>query len=144
MNQLKKIFLGLAVVVALGLVGANNAAAQISCTANSVPTLVRSQGIAELTGSVVLGCTSTGPAAASTITDTIQPSAAVITNNPGVPPTISVQGLTGAGAFTIVAGVYSGTAGANACDGAAAGTTCVAIGAVSGNTVTFPVPAISA
>src|SRR5512147_2378879 len=92
MNHLKKIFVAIAVTVTLGLVGATSASAQISCTANSVPTLVRSQGIAELTGSIVLNCGTTASAAAS-LTVSIQPAAPVITNSPAVGsiPTIDID-----------------------------------------------------
>jgi len=136
MNQLKKIFLGLA-VVALGFVGANNAAAQESCTANSVPTLVRSADITALTGSIVLNCSIAvgAVAGAASITDTIQPGSAVITNSPtvGTPLPPSTNQLP---TITVVP-----SAGLVMTGCAAAG--CVVAAPPSGNTLTLPVPAIT-
>ncbi|MBI4464612.1 MAG: hypothetical protein HY647_07900, partial [Acidobacteria bacterium] len=124
MRELKKLFFAVAVTVSLGLVGASSAFAQANCTANSVPTLVRTAGLTELTGSIVLStCTGVIPASGVNITVTIQPSAAVITNaggftggTVGYAPTLV--------AFSSVTGLYAGV-----------------VGAVSGNTVTFGLPA---
>lgn len=93
MNQLKKNLLILAAVISLGLVGAGSALGQLSCNANSVPTLVRSQGIAEVMGGIVFSCT--GTSSSSSITVTMSPSAAVITNSPGANPTISINNGSG-------------------------------------------------
>jgi len=141
MTQLKKIFLGLAVVVALGFIGANNASAQVSCTANSVPTLVRSQGIAELTGSIVLNCTATAATAVASLTVTVQPSAAVITNNPATPGAVSAACTSGTQTAPIAfIPTITTQAGTVAPTGAPA--TCVGI--PSGNTITFPTLAVPA
>jgi len=121
MNQLKKIFLGLAVVVALGSIGANSALAQLTCTGNAGTPIVRSQGIAEQTGTITLACTEpggTGAIAAQSITESIQPASANVTNGAAA-PTISVSA--GGGAFAVTG-----------------------VGVISGNTVTFPTPAIPA
>jgi hypothetical protein len=112
MNQLKKIFLGLAVVVALGLVGANNAAAQLTCSETAGNPIVRSAGITELVGTITSSCSEPGgsPATAATsITITLLPGAANITNGAAL-PTVSVDNAAGAA------------------------------GAISANTVTFAIP----
>ncbi|MBI2816752.1 MAG: hypothetical protein HYX72_07415 [Acidobacteria bacterium] len=119
MNHLKKVLWALAVTVSLGLVGASSALAQTtSCTANSVPTLVRDKGIAELTGSIVLNCGTTGAGipAGATLTVSIQPASAVITNSPAFPPTIDIGGVINPGGAPTI----------------------------SGNTVSFPVGALAA
>ncbi|MBI4443561.1 MAG: hypothetical protein HY649_09335 [Acidobacteria bacterium] len=143
MNELKRIFFALAVAVSLGLVGTSDAFAQASCTANSVPTLVRAQGLTELTGSLSLNnCTGAIPAGGASLTVTIQPATAVITNGTAaVPPgtagfvptiVISTQGLGADG--------VPGTAD----DPAAVVGAPVAASALSGNTVTFAVAATPA
>ena len=121
MTQLKKILFVLAVAVSLGLVGASNALAQYACTANSVPTLIRSQGLTELTGTLVLN-NCTGPAAPAGgptvgLTVTNQPGSAVITNSTttGYKPTLRVT--------TATAGVNNAPV--------------QSAGVVSGNTVSF-------
>jgi len=143
MNQLKKMLLALAVVVSLGVIGANNAAAQVSCVANSVPTLVRTADITGLTGSIVLNCTIAGGAVSgpASITDTIQPAAAVITNSPaaGAVPTITV--IPGPG--TTMAGTGPPPVGTPVSAPCPAGG-CVVAAAPASNTVTFPVPAVTA
>ena len=105
MNHLKKIFFALAVVAALGVYGTSSAYAQIQCTAFSVPTLIRATGVTELAGNVLLStCTGTFPAlvAAASITVTISPPTAVITNDlaAGKAPTITLAGAAGGAAVT--------------------------------------------
>lgn len=106
MNHMKKLFLALAVAVGLGLLGASDAAAQSTCTSFSVPTLVRTQGLTELTGDIILsGCTGAGiPAGGAALTVTVQPATAVVTNTlVGTAPigiTAVATGGAGTGAVT--------------------------------------------
>src|SRR5437868_10769760 len=82
MTHLKKMFFALAVALGLGLLGTSSALAQVNCTAFSVPTLVRSQGLTEVAGAISLSCGGvvlTAPTASITVT--ITPPTAVVTND---------------------------------------------------------------
>jgi len=117
MNQLKKILFALAVTVSLGLVGASSAYAQLTCSSTAGNPIVRSEGIAELVGTITFSCSEPGgsPATAATsLTITLLPGTAGITNSTATPPTISIDNSAGAA------------------------------GAIAGNTVTFAIPAFVA
>ena len=57
MNHLRKFTWLIALVFSLGLMGTSNVYAQVVCDVTRVPRLVRSHGVAEVTGSIVLECT---------------------------------------------------------------------------------------
>jgi hypothetical protein len=143
MNHLKKTLLALA-VLSLGLIAATTASAQqTTCNAGSVPTLVRSQGIAELMGSIVLNCTASGGTGSASLTASIQPPTAVITNNPAalaIPTASPDIDLPAAFLCNVApAGNLVPTINIQFTNGAeVVNATCQGI--VSGNTVTFPVP----
>jgi len=107
MKQIKNLFLALAVAVGFGLLGAIEAAAQSACTSYSTPVLVRTNGLTELTGNIILaGCTGAGiPAAGASITITVQPATAVVTNTlvGVVPQGVAAVAVGGAGVGSISA-----------------------------------------
>ena len=151
MNELKRIFFALAVAVSLGLIGTSSAIAQYTCTANSVPTLVRTQGLTEATGTVVLS-TCTGPAAAVaavpfSLTATIQPSSAIITNatTAGFIPTATLvtTPTNPAGLTTVATGAGGGVSGNtvtfNLTIPAGDALVSVTLGIVPGNVLTVPI-----
>jgi len=112
MTHLKKMFFALAVALGLGLLGTSSALAQVNCTAFSVPTLVRSQGLTEVTGAISLNCAG-GVLTATTanITVTITPPTAVVTNDAAAGNPIAAN----------------------------TGTATIGVITVSGNTVTIPI-----
>src|ERR1035437_207809 len=101
MTHLKKILLGLAFAVTLGLVGTNSAYAD--CSAAAKPTVlvgagsVRAEGTTELIANVSITCTS--PAAGSGSTFTQTPSNITLTFSPA-----TTKVTVGAGGTTIAAG----------------------------------------
>jgi len=103
MSHLKKMFFALAVALGLGLLGTTSALAQVNCTAFSVPTLVRSQGLTELAGTISLNCAGgTLAAATASITVTITPPTAVVTNDAAAGnPTAANTGTATIGVITV-------------------------------------------
>src|ERR1035437_8704457 len=142
MTHLKKILLGLAFAVTLGLVGTNSAYAD--CSAAAKPTVlvgagsVRAEGTTELIANVSITCTS--PAAGSGSTFTQTPSNITVTFAPA-----TTKVTVGAGGTTIAAGTIPVINGGPAATGATAGAWtngCVAGGAAD-NRSFFPCPALS-
>jgi hypothetical protein len=109
MTHLKKMFFALAVALGLGLLGTSSALAQtVNCTAFSVPTLIRSQGLAEVTGTITLSCGATTiPVSSASITVTITPPTAVVTNDLGAGKQPTAQLFNG-GTVTLGTVTFSG------------------------------------
>ncbi|MBI4443064.1 MAG: hypothetical protein HY649_06775 [Acidobacteria bacterium] len=113
--------LAVAVALWIAFVGIRSAWGQATCATSSVPTIIRAQGITEAVGNIVVSnCSGAVPGGANLII-TLFPSNIIITNSPaaGFLPTAVIT--TSAGGIPAISAVVPGS--------------------ISGNTVSFALPA---
>ena len=142
MKSFKQFFFLAGLSIAILLMAQTRAFAQANCSVSGVPAPLRGSGLTELTGSIVLNnCQGAIPAGGVSLTATIQPNPAVITNStaPGFLPTAAVSTTVGGvTSVVVVAGNISGNSVSFSLPATPAGSTLtsITIGSVPGNAAT--------